>query len=100
MDIASSNPVVVPAQPQQVFDLWRIPAMRVSWPLPHLPMVLEATFQACRRDEQGQMIDGKVVKTFSVPDLWALAAQDQQVAQVMGDLVALLTAKAQEGGVI
>lgn len=100
MDIQAASPIVVPAKPQEVFDLWRIPQLMVHWPRPEFPMILEATFQACRRDEAGQMIDGKTVKTFSVPDLWALAATDPQVAQVMNGLIAVLTAKAQEGGVI
>jgi hypothetical protein len=100
MDIQSNNPIVIPAKPQQVFDLWRIPQLMVHWPRPEFPMMLEANFRSCLRNENDQLIDGETIKTYSVPDLWALAATDPQVAQVMNSLIAVLTAKAQEGGVI
>lgn len=99
-DILATNPVVQPAVPEQVFDLWRIPLFTASWPTPGGPMVCEAQFQSARRGEDGVLIDGPVRNWFKVKDLWAVAAEDADVANAVNALIAALTKKAREAGVI
>lgn len=100
MDIPASTPVIVPAVPEQVFDLWRIPEFAVNWPAPDMPMECQATFISARRDANGKLVDGRTHRHFLVHDLWQLAAQDAEVASVLNSLIAVLTRKATEAGVI
>ena len=100
MDIPASTPVIVPAVPEQVFDLWRIPEFAVNWPSPDMPMECQATFVSARRDANGTLVDGRTYRLFRVGDLWQLAAEDAEVASVLNSLIAVLTRKATEAGVI
>lgn len=100
MDIPASTPVIVPAVPEQVFDLWRIPEFRVEWPSPEMPMECAAGFVSARRNADGKLVDGRTYRQYMVPDLWQLAAQDAEVASVLNSLIAVLTRKATEAGVI
>ena len=99
-DIPAANPTVVPARAEQVFDLWRIPEFRVDWPTPSMPMECYASFVAAKRDADGKLADGPRHALYHVPDLWTLAAQDEEVASVLNALIAVLTRKASEAGVI
>ena len=99
-DILATTPTIQPAVPEVVFDLWRIPDFRVSWPTPGGPMFCSAMFQSARRGADGVLVDGPVRNWYEVPDLWAVAAEDPEVAQAMGGLIAALTKNARESGVI
>ena len=99
-DITATTPVVQPAVPEVVFDLWRIPEFQVSWPAPALPMTCVAMFQSARRGADGVLIDGPVRNWYTVPNLWEVAAEDADVANAMNALITALTKKAREAGVI
>lgn len=99
-DIPATNPVVQPAVPEVVFDLWRIPEFQVAWPAPTLPMSCVTMFQSAKRGDDGVLIDGPVREWYQIPDLWAVAAEDAEVASAMNALIAVLTKKAREAGVI
>lgn len=99
MDIPASNPVVVPPVPEAIFDLWVIPDFMVEWRKPTDPMQCRAVFQCARRVD-GQLEFGNVRKGFFVDNLWAMAAQDEEVASAINSLIAVLTKKASESGVI
>lgn len=99
-DIIATNPVVVPPVPGATFDRWVIPSLVVSWPSVDGPMTLEAWFQAARRDQAGKLITGQQRTNYFVGDVWALAAQDAEVAAALNGLVAALTKKAKAAGVI
>lgn len=99
-DIPASTPVIQPAVPEQVFDLWRIPEFQVAWPSPVSPMTCVAMFQSARRGEDGVLIDGPVRNWYTIPDLWTVAAEDAEVASAMNALITALTKKAREAGVI
>lgn len=100
MDIPASTPVIVPAVPEQVFDLWRIPEFAVNWPAPDMRMECQATFTSARRNSDGKLVDGRTYRLFRVADLWQLAAEDAEVASVLNSLITVLTRKATEAGVI
>lgn len=100
MDIPASNPVVIPSTPAVTYDLWTIPEFSVEWRKPSDPMQLRALFQCARRNEAGELETGNVRKGFLVDDLWAMAAQDQEVATVLSSLIGVLTRKATEAGVL
>ena len=100
MDIPASTPVVIPAVPEQVFDLWRIPEFAVNWPAPDMPMECQATFVSARRNADGKLVDGRTSRFYRIADLWQLAAEDAEVASVLNSLITVLTRKATEAGVI
>lgn len=100
MDIPASTPVIVPAVPEQVFDLWRIPEFMVNWPSPSMPMECGATFISARRNADGNLVDGRTSRFYRIADLWQLAAEDAEVASVLNSLITVLTRKATEAGVI
>ena len=100
MDIQATNPVVVPPVPQHVYDLWIIPQVTIEWMKVTDPMTLIATFQSARRNEAGQMEAGNLYKSIEIQDLWALAAQDAEVASAMTAFIAALTKVAKASGTI
>jgi hypothetical protein len=99
-DIPATTPVVQPAVPEIVFDLWRIPQFQVSWTSPVAPMSCVTMFQSARRSADGVLTDGPAREWYQIPDLWAAAAEDAEVASAMSALIAVLTRKAREAGVI
>jgi hypothetical protein len=99
-DIPATNPVIQPAVPEVVFDLWRIPDFHVTWPNTPDTMSCVTMFQSARRGEDGELIDGPVREWYQIPDLWAVAAEDSEVAAAMNALIAVLTKKAKQAGVI
>ena len=100
MDIQASTPVIVPAVPEQVFNLWRIPEFRVEWMSPDMPMECQALFVSAKRNADGKLVDGRTHRHLQIADLWQLAAQDAEVATVLNSLITVLTRKATEAGVI
>lgn len=99
-DITATDPVIQPTIPEQVFDLWRIPLFRASWPNPAGPMLCEAQFQLARRGGDGVLIDGPARIWYRVPNLWEVASQDVDVANAVNALILAITKKARESGVI
>ena len=99
MDIPASTPVVIPPVPQVTYDLWVIPEFSVEWRRPTDPMQCRTVFQCARRIE-GALEFGSVRKGFFVDDLWAMAGQDAEVAQVLNSLIGVLTRKASEAGIL
>jgi len=98
-DITAANPVEIPPVPAVTYDLWVIPEFSVEWRRPSDPMQCRTLF-TCARRVDGVLEFGPVRKGFFVDDLWAMAAEDAEVAGVLSSLIAVLTRKATEQGAI
>lgn len=100
-DIPATTPVVIPAAPEVVYDLWGVESFRTEWPNLTGPLVCEAIFRSARRPEEGApLIPGPVYRNYKVDDLWARAATRPNVAAALTALIAALTEEATIDGVI
>lgn len=101
-DIFASQPVVIPPQPEVVFDRWVIQRVEINWRSPESPMPMEVIFRSARRDssQNDKLVLGPEVRRFSIDDLWALAASDAGAANAIGTFVGEVTKIATERGAI
>lgn len=101
LDIVSTQPSVQPAVPEKTFDLWRISQLSGNWASPSGKFSLNTVFNSARRPvADGPLEDGPLSPNYFIDDLWAEAAVDPEVAQVVYLLTKLLEKKARAKGVI
>ena len=101
LDIVNTQPVTMPPVPEKVFDLWRIAQLSGNWPSPTSPFSLNTVFNSARRPVADQPLeDGPLAPNYFIDDLWAEAAADPEVAQVVYLLTKLLEKKAKAKGII
>lgn len=101
LDIVSTQPVITPPVPEKVYDLWRISQLSGNWPAPGAKFSLNTVFNSARRPEGSQQLeDGPASPNYFIDDLWAEAATDPEVAQVVFLLTKLLEKKAKAKGII
>lgn len=99
-DIFATQPVVIPPQPEVVFDRWIIQDVSIRWPSTTGPMPMEVAFRVAKRENNGNLTVGKTVRRMTVDDLWALAATDAGVAAALNSFVEQVTRVATERGLI
>jgi hypothetical protein len=99
-DIPASEPTVVPAKPEQVFDLWGVEEFKTEWPNLKGSLLCTAIFRSARRDKTGTLEAGPVGKSFTVPDLWERMGTNPKIGQAFALIVEALTEEAMKEGVI
>lgn len=99
-DIQATTPIVVPPEPQKVFDLYGVEELRFSYPGLKGNLSCETVFRSALRDESGAMVAGPVGKNMSIPDLWELMPDNPKMAQAFGLIMEVLTEEAVKRGVI
>ena len=99
-DIPASNPLVVPAKSEEVFDKYGVEKFETLWPNLTGPMECNAIFRAARRDQNGVLIPGPASKPYTVPNLWERMYSNPKIGQAFGLIVEALTEEAMKDGAI
>lgn len=99
-DILASEPVVVPASPQKVFDKFGVEEFSTKWVDLKGPLICQAVFRSALRNESGVLEAGPVSVSYRVDDLWARMGTNPKIAQAFGLIVEALTEEATKEGVI
>lgn len=94
--IEGSNPVVIPAQPSQTFDVWWVQEFQTFGISP--AQKVTSTFVLVPQNSTTGAIDQAKSVRVNVPDLFALIAQDSVVADAFGAVIAALQKIAKDQG--
>ena len=103
MVITATNPTEMPPQEEKVYDIYRISFFQVKAPSVTQPVTADAELTKTRTDPVTGIDEDSPVDTpvrFRIPDLFALAATDQEIAQIMGLLIDKVGRMAKEKGLI
>ena len=101
-DIPATTPIVIPETvlPSKTFDLWAVPTLSFTWPDPLSPLISDVTFQRVRRLEGGVMEWAPDKIQMRVDNVWELAAQDEEIANALGVLLAAVTKIGMQKGIL
>jgi hypothetical protein len=99
--IPASAPTVIPAIPEKVLDKWVIRHLSFQGDGIRRPMVGMASFIKGHKAEDGTWtLDDNIAANLHVPDVWAKAAQDPEVANAIAVLTAVVTKLGIQAGVL
>lgn len=102
MPITSDNPTVVPAAAEKTFDQWWLSGLHIHANDCNAPVNVNAAFRKMtQRDAETGLaeLDGGM-RGYHVPDLFALASENPDVAALIDTLVTTVGALAKAANVI
>jgi hypothetical protein len=101
MDIPANSPLQVEAVEAKTFDKWVVDRLQFSGDGVTQPLSGEAFFKLGRKNEDGTWeFHPGTIKNLYIPDVWAKAVEDQEVATVMQSMIVLLTRLGTESGIL
>ena len=101
-DIPASTPIVTPAVPAQTYPLWVVESLVFTGDGISSPLTAQAFFRCARRDASqptGWVLGDQHVNYY-IPDVYAVASTDADVASTITQLTATLTRLATAAGVL
>jgi hypothetical protein len=101
-DIPATVPVVTPAVPAQTYPLWVVESLSFTGDGITSPLTAQAFFRCARRDSSqptGWALGDERINYY-IPDVYALAATDANVASTITQLTTTLTRLATAAGVL
>jgi len=101
-DIPASTPIVTPAVPAQTYPLWVVESLVFSGNGIEQPLTAEAWFRSARRDvtNPSGWVLGDQRRNYHIPDVYAVASTDADVASTITQLTRTLTRLATAAGVL
>lgn len=90
MVIEATQPTELPPQEEKVYDIYRVSFFQVKAQDVSQPVVVDVELTKTRTDPDTGIDEDSPVDVpvrFRIPDLFALAATDQEIAQIMGLLI-------------
>lgn len=101
MDINATTPVAIEPVAAKVFDKWVVDRLQFTGDGVTQKLSGEAFFKLGRKDDEGNWeFHPDIVKNLFIPDIWAKAADDLEVAVVMQSMISLLTRLGTEAGIL
>ena len=98
--IPASNPTVIPPTPGRELDQWLVSSLLFSGDGVRTPMMGEAWFVKAKNTDGVWDVDDSIKVNLHIPDVWAKAATDPEVAQAIGALILVLNKLGNEAGIL
>jgi len=98
--IPASSPTVIPPALKRELDQWLVARLLFSGDGVRVPMTGEAWFVKAKKTDGFWDIDDSVKVNLHIPDVWAKAATDPEVAQAVAALVLVLNKLGNEAGIL
>ena len=99
--IPATTPTIIPPIPEKVLDSWIVNQLVFTGDGVRTPLSGQAFFTKAHKAEDGTWtIDDEVKTNLYIPDVWAKAATDPEVANAINALTAVLTKLGYEAGVL
>lgn len=98
--IPASNPTVILPVPSRTLDQWLVSSLLFSGDGVRVPMRAEAWFVKAKNTDGVWDIDDSVKVNLHIPDVWAKASTDPEVAQAISALVLVLNKLGNEAGIL